>query len=115
MTDAPDPQKTKITIDRIGHCSNCAYYTASIELPDGTRREAESREQGSEDEAIGRLIRENPDIFGELEIVYVGAAKAQHDYIERILEPIKGQIGKSSTQAPASPPDTAQVQPAEGD
>jgi len=76
----------KILIRKYGHCADCSIYEASTALPDGTERAAESSERGSDDEAIGRLIRQNPDIFGELEFEYDGCAKEEHDRIVRIVD-----------------------------
>lgn len=75
----------RILIEKFGHCSNCSYYEASTIAPDGIRRSAESSERGSKDEAIGRLILDNPDIFGEFEIEYEGEAKVEHEYFDGIV------------------------------
>ena len=83
---------TKIRIRKYVHCSNCSFYEASTTMPDGIERTAESGERGSKDEAIGRLIRYNPDVFSELEFEYEGLAKEEHDRISKIIGSLREKV-----------------------
>lgn len=58
----------KIKIKRHGHCTNCSYDEAMTTAADGTERSEDGNAGESEYAAIGRLIINNPDIFGEIEI-----------------------------------------------